>query len=275
MAKKKSKPRPRRKPAKKPTLLVDADIVLYQVCLEQLQEEREPDGTWTWRLSEEGAASEFCNRVDDLTRESGCGEATLCFGAAGNWRKVHVSRDYKSNRDGKKKPLGYYGVQNALFLKYKTISLDWLEADDVIGIEATREGADVVVCSADKDMKQVPGRHYHPTAQEHSVVTHDEADAWHMIQTLAGDPTDGYSGCPGTGVKRAGELIAATPRRGWWRAVVEKFAEVGMSEREALRQARLARILRHGEYDPPTGKVTLWKPPRVAVKKKAAKRGGR
>ena len=38
----------------------------------------------------------------------------------------------------------------------------------------------------------------------------------------------------------------------------EMFIEAGYTEKEALQQARVAHILRHGEYNKKTGKVKLW-----------------
>ena len=38
------------------------------------------------------------------------------------------------------------------------------------------------------------------------------------------------------------------------------FERVGATEAHALEQARVARILREGEYDPATGDLYLWEP---------------
>jgi hypothetical protein len=43
-----------------------------------------------------------------------------------------------------------------------------------------------------------------------------------------------------------------------WKIVVGLYKEKGFSEKEALQQARVARILRHGEYNKETGEVKLW-----------------
>ena len=41
---------------------------------------------------------------------------------------------------------------------------------------------------------------------EVTLITEDDGNAWHYIQTMAGDQTDGYGGVPGIGIKRATEL---------------------------------------------------------------------
>jgi len=42
--------------------------------------------------------------------------------------------------------------------------------------------------------------------------------------------------------------------------VVAAYNKKGLSEEVALENARLARILRNGEYDTDTGEVKLWNP---------------
>ena len=117
-------------------------------------------------------------------------------------------------------------------------------------------------------------------------VTQWEADRFHLIQTLAGDRVDGYAGCPGLGMERAATIIdnpvrllpkegvktrgvnkgesvtrwMAEPTRDYWACIVSHYRKAGLGEAEALVTARLARILRHGEYDPATKEVTLWTP---------------
>ena len=64
---------------------------------------------------------------------------------------------------------------------------------------------------------------------------------WHLIQTLAGDQTDGYGGVPGIGVKRA---IALLDKDGYtWDTVVKAFKSKELDEDVALMNARLAKIL--------------------------------
>ena len=43
-----------------------------------------------------------------------------------------------------------------------------------------------------------------------------------------------------------------------WSIVVDTYEKNGLGEKDALQQARVARILRYGDYDKATGKVKLW-----------------
>ena len=107
-----------------------------------------------------------------------------------------------------------------------------------------------------------------------------------MIQALAGDAIDGFAGCPGIGMKRAAEIIdnptrlvpqegvktrgvnkgeavtrwMAEPTRDYWACIVSHYHKAGLTEEDALKTARLARILRHGEYNPETEELRLWTP---------------
>ncbi|MGA1496056.1 MAG: phage exonuclease, partial [Rhodothermales bacterium] len=89
------------------------------------------------------------------------------------------------------------------------------------------------------------------------TVTADEADHFHMMQTLCGDSTDGYAGCPGVGPKKAEAILNGGSS---WSAVVAAFEKAGLSAFEAIVQARVSRILRHGDFNPKTSEVRLWEP---------------
>ena len=71
---------------------------------------------------------------------------------------------------------------------------------------------------------------------------------------------DGYSGCPRVGVKTAEKILDEPP---YWNKVVAAYNKAGLSEEVALENARLARILRKGEYlegYDKEGDVNLWTP---------------
>ena len=89
-------------------------------------------------------------------------------------------------------------------------------------------------------------------------ITPEEGMKWHFIQTLAGDQTDGYSGVPGIGVKRAEALFA---KEGYtWETIVKAFNEKDLGEDIALQNARLAKILTVDDYDFGRKEPILWQP---------------
>jgi DNA polymerase-1 len=105
-------------------------------------------------------------------------------------------------------------------------------------------------------MKQIEGMLYN--FDESFTITKEEGAKWHLIQSMAGDNTDGYAGVPGIGVKRA---IALFEEKGYsWKTVVEAFKEKGLSEDIALTNARLAKILTNEDYDDEKMEPILWNP---------------
>ena len=89
-------------------------------------------------------------------------------------------------------------------------------------------------------------------------ITKEEGDRWHLIQTMAGDQTDGYAGVPGIGVKRAAALLSEHGDN--WKTVVDAFMEKGLDESVALQNARLAKILQCEDYDFTNQEPRLWSP---------------
>ena len=184
-------------------------------------------------------------------------EVILYFSSPRNFRK-EIFPDYKGHRN-RRKPLGYKRLVNHCRNNYNTVIRDTLEADDSLGIDATRHAStDNIIVSPDKDMRQIPGVLWDLT-NDVEEITKEEGDRWHLIQSLAGDATDGYSGCPGIGVKRASDILKnkhATP----WAAVCKAYEDRGLSDDDALMNARLAKILQHEDYDYDKQQPILWSP---------------
>lgn len=179
----------------------------------------------------------------------------LFFSDSTNFRK-EIYPDYKGHRN-RKKPCGYRRAVNWLKTIYDVVTYPTLEADDALGIIQTEEPeADHIIVSPDKDMRQIPGQLFN--MEELFSVTPEEGKRWHLIQTLSGDQTDGYAGCPGIGIKKAEALFAKHGES--WQTVVDAFEKAGLDEETALLNARLARILQSTDYDRDSESVRLWTP---------------
>ena len=186
------------------------------------------------------------NSLNDLYELLGSGTIT----AASVLKKIYP--EYKGHRN-RKKPCGYRRVISELQKTYEVVRMPELEADDAMGIYATANPGNIIV-SPDKDMRQIPGKLFN--LDEVIEVTAEEGMKWHLVQTLAGDQTDGYSGVPGIGVKRA---VALFEEDGYsWDTVVKAFASKDLDEDAALMNARLARILTCDDYDPINQSVIPW-----------------
>lgn len=238
----------------KPHILIDGDILIYEACFGVEQPIHWGNDMWTLHADAREAKQRLDVHIVELVETLNAGKYTVCLSDSENFRK-DLEPSYKANRNGRK-PIIYREVKDYVIEAWKAQVWGRLEADDVIGIKATSM-KDTVIVSIDKDFKTVPGRIYNPSKADLGIyeVSPSEADRWHLIQTLTGDRVDGYSGCPGIGPKKA-EAIAD----GGWPAVVDAYQKAGLSEEFAVTQARLARILRKGDYIRKTRRVKLWTP---------------
>jgi DNA polymerase-1 len=236
-------------------LLVDADYIVYKGCAGAEDEIDWGDDviTVTSKFSE---ALKFVERdLNNIKNEFmwDTPEMVLFFSDSKNFRKK-IYPDYKGHRN-RKKPCGYKRVITELGKTYQVIKMPELEADDAMGIYATANPGNII-CSPDKDMRQIPGKLY--DMKETVTIDPVEGAKWHLIQTLAGDQTDGYSGVPGIGIKRAIALFEDTGYT--WQTVVDAFASKGLDEDVALMNARLARILTCDDYDSTKQTYIPWTP---------------
>jgi 5'-3' exonuclease len=237
------------------SLLIDADFIVYKCCAASETEIDFGDDVIvvTSKFSE---AYEYVEReLYNIANDIGCfDESVLFFSDSVNFRKS-IDPAYKGHRN-RKKPCGYKRVINKLKEEYPVVVMTGLEADDAIGIYATKEEGHII-CSPDKDMRQIPGDLYDLT-NEVVTITKEEGKRWHLIQTMAGDQTDGYSGVPSIGIKRADALL--TEKGATWNTVLETFLEKGLTEDDAIKNARLAKILQVEDYDFTIQEPRLWSP---------------
>lgn len=196
--------------------------------------------------------------VDTLVKRAECEKHILCFTdrSTTNFRKTLVDPSYKGNRKEVRKPLALPGLEAYAYEHHRTARYPSLEADDVIGIIATRY-KNCIIYSEDKDLNQIPGLHF--DGKELYRVTPEDGYRFFMSQVITGDTADGYKGCPGAGPAAAKKLLTG-PKEGWWDAIVHLYDKAGLTEEDALTQARMARLLTHELYDADSGKVTLWTP---------------
>ena len=235
-------------------LLIDADFIVYKCCAACETEIDYGEDVIFVTSNYSDAYKAVTNEISKITKQFGdFAKPILFFSDSNNFRKK-ISPDYKGHRN-RKKPCGYKRVIRNLRIQYEVIVMKTLEADDAMGIYATAHPGNIIV-SPDKDMRQIPGKLYNLT--DTTYITPEEGARWHLIQTLSGDQTDGYSGVPGIGVKRAEMLF---DKEGYsWQTVLQAFKDKGLTEEDALLNARLARILTLDDYDTKRQEPILWTP---------------
>lgn len=252
-------------------LLIDGDILLYQACAsaeKEVEWEEDIFSLWT-NLSD--AKDNFVTALASIMiaakEQVDITSHHICLtDSATNWRK-DVYPDYKASRKSTRKPLGYRALRDWVSESYPVVFKPRLEADDCIGILATKPGNDALIWTIDKDLKQIPGKHL----VDGEVVTRDvsECDKFFLTQTLTGDATDGYPGCKGIGAVKAEKLIVdrwhktrlePSLMKWMWQMIVDTYAKAGFTEEYALTQARVARICRWEDWNQDKQEVILWSP---------------
>ena len=235
-------------------LLIDADFTVYKCCAAAESEIDFGDDVIivTSKFSEAYAC--VMREIKKIQRHFGSfDDIILFFSSPDNFRKK-IQADYKGHRN-RKKPCAYKRVINKLKTEFEVITMPTLEADDAMGIYATKYPGNIII-SPDKDMKQIPGMLYN--FEESTLINPEDGAKWHLVQSAAGDNTDGYAGIPGIGIKRATQMFE---EKGWsWKTLLDAFKEKGLSEDVALMNARLAKILTTDDYDHEKGEPVLWNP---------------
>lgn len=289
-------------PKQEVTLLIDGDILAFTAASAVQRDHEDEFGFVTPFANRHEGEAVLDNMIVGLEMLFDASHIRIALTDATNWRH-DIYPAYKSHRKATARPLLLGRLKVYLKEKWKAFSWPDLEADDVLGILNTEPqnypGRRILVGN-DKDFKTVPGEYHRlrdfegrrPIVQK---ITPWEAQMFHLKQTLMGDATDGYPGCPGIGKTRAEELIqkpvvlrrgegvitrgvnkgqstsrwTAEPTRDLWAMVTSHYRKAYEGdptkdpEAEALVTAQLAHILRHEDYNRETEEITLWSPERL------------
>jgi len=244
--------------------LIDADILAYQAA--SIFEDKidwDNDGDVRQYPHDIHLAYEY---VDDTLgkwmAELKLNKVIICLTHKENFRKT-ILPTYKENRKGTMKPLHLLPIKKYLADSYPTYERPGLEADDVMGILSTHPklvpGKKVII-SIDKDMEQIPGYLFNPNKDKKPrKIKAIDGMRVHYMQTLTGDATDGYSGCPGIGPKKAEAILNGLDGTTWDR-IVNAYAAKGLTEADALAQAQVAHICQWENYNYEKAEVIPWQP---------------
>lgn len=140
-------------------------------------------------------------------------DAPMRFYLSGNgsFRNTHIDPLYKMNRATMRTPTNLADCKQYLLSFHNAeLRAGEYEADDLIAMAATAMAKvyqEYVVVSIDKDLKQIPGRHYNFVTGVETEVSSEEADRNFYQQLLTGDDTDGIIGLRGVGPKTAEKLL--------------------------------------------------------------------
>jgi len=240
-------------------MLVDGDLLAYKIT--SGIEEPIDWGNDVWTLSADmGLAKQLWKQSIGyylgLTQSK---DALIVFSDKINFRKK-LDSTYKSHRKKIRKPTIYAAMRDWIQETHQCGSFPNLEADDTIGIYATSLYKDnCVIVSGDKDFRTIPAWQCCIIDDQIEIIDDKLANYNFCTQVLTGDVADGYKGCVGVGhVKASRVLLKPKTLDDMWEAVVNEYVRNKYSIDDVYHQARLARILRAGEYDKKTNQPLLW-----------------
>jgi len=250
----------------KTTLLIDADVLAFEAAVVAEESIQWKDELWTVHADMALAKARVVNRIVEFQEKLKTENVVLCLSDRANFRRK-LNPDYKANRSKSRLPIILRQVKQWIIDELGGVLWANLEADDVISILATDKAMDeeTIVVSIDKDFKSVPGIFFDYNKGEYHQPSEEEADNYHLIQAIAGDHTDGYSGVPGVGVVKAQRILE---KDGYtWDTVVTCYEKAGMTEQDALMNAWMARLLRVDNYCFRTNTIKrLWTPKNYQTK---------
>ena len=242
------------------TLLIDADVLAFEASVIAEESIEWKEEMWTVHADMALAKARIVNRVEQFKEKLQADDIVMALTDRANYRRI-LNPSYKSNRSKSRLPIILKQVKKWIIEEMDGQLWPNLEADDVISILATDKKMDeeTIIVSIDKDFKSVPGIYYDFNKDETHHVSQEDADRYHLIQTLTGDATDGYSGVPKVGAVTAKRLL---DKEGYdWDVVKKCYEDVGMTENDALMNAWMARLLQADNYCFRTNTIKkLWTP---------------
>ena len=161
--------------------LIDSDLVCYSCAASAEQEPLE--------IALERADS----LVERILYETKANAWKAFLTGSTNFRN-DINPQYHANRKDKPKPKWLQELREHLVLGWQATISDGNEADDEMAIAQTD---DTVICSIDKDLLQVPGKHYNFVKNEHYEISVHKGWQNFYFQMLMGDSSDNIFGFDG------------------------------------------------------------------------------
>lgn len=249
--------------------LIDADILAYEIGFAS----QKKIGDEIVPIPVEDVNKMIDNKIKEICATVYATEPPMLFLTGKNNFRLDIAKqqEYKGGRK-QAKPFHWKYIRSYMEAAWGAIVIDGMEADDALAIEQLKHLKDknTIICSRDKDLRQVPGYHYSWECGKQGQWGPELVDEigylklkgpkkvtgtglkFFYSQVLTGDTTDTYGGLPGCGPIRAFAILnECTTDEEMYNVVLDayknKYEED--AEEQLLEQGRLAWMCRELNED--------------------------
>jgi DNA polymerase-1 len=201
--------------------LIDADSILYVLGYNYREHINEPSAD----IDISRAADDFVKTILTIVQAD---YYVGAFSPDKNFRhSIYKYARYKGERAEKPDWFLRFApvIKKRLEDKWGFFTVPDLEADDIVCVLAehySNKEMDWIICSPDKDLRQIAGLHYDYKKEGATIemVTTIQAQKNFWTQMLCGDTTDNVKGVPGLGEKKVAVLLKECEELMHWEHMV-------------------------------------------------------
>lgn len=258
--------------------LLDADVLLYEIGFAAeagWQNPGFPPFDYVAELLDQRVAN-ICAIVEATA------PPIFFFTGKGNFR-IELAKTFPYKQRPSLKPYHYKNIRAYIKGKYDWKEQDGLEADDLMAMEQTSRPNETIICTRDKDLRQVPGWHYgwelgnqpqfgpelagtfgYIKLSERKDKILGVGELFFYAQCLTGDKVDTVPGLNGCGPVTAFKILdGCVDSQEAFKRVLEAYRDLlgPLAEERLLEQGRLLWMTRELNKD---GSPKLWEFPDVS-----------
>ena len=259
-------------------ILVDGDVLVYEMSFGA--EYKDDEGNKQVR-DFDFVEEQLVRFLDYLRMRLGCEDIEVFLTGKDNFRKqLATTQPYKGQRG--EKPFHYQATRTWLELNTNCVVAEGMEADDLLGIVQTDNnltGVTSIICSRDKDLKQIEGWHYSwevgyqkeavvYSSYPGSLTLHESGNkkklrgdgiVWFYAQLIMGDRVDNIPGLPKMGdVAAYNALHECTNEQEMFSVVRQLYHNKGFDDSYLMEQAKLLWMCKETN---PDGTPVMYYPP--------------
>jgi len=181
--------------------LIDGDILIYRVGF--ASQSKNDNGEYE-AIPVEFACARMDTAIENIMKGTNASSYTVFLTSAdkSNFRFA-LYEEYKANRTAPK-PIWYQELRLHLSQRHNAVMVVGMEADDAMGMA---QNSNTIICSIDKDLDQIPGKHYDFVNDVMYDVSEEDGLRFFYLQLLMGDRVDNIPGIEGVGVKTAAAML--------------------------------------------------------------------